>query len=118
MYRSSCNCLPRLRPQNIISRKQILCKSAVEDDDEDEEQPCDLWRPYKGNGEDKIFIDLMNGKMNALHEVQQDMAEAWRRAGDEIAKRLKKALGEMYKWKQADQCMAPGTKMALEQNRK
>ncbi|KAK5065337.1 hypothetical protein LTR84_001175 [Exophiala bonariae] len=98
---------------------RVHAYSSSVDNEKDFAQPRNLWAMYKKSGEDKDFIHNLSGHVaKALREVQEKTIEMWGGVDKEIGERLKKALDETHKGKEADHCSTPGTQKALATNRK
>ncbi|KAF2204561.1 catalase [Delitschia confertaspora ATCC 74209] len=64
--------------------------------DEDFEQPRDLWKIFKKNGEDKEFIHNLCGHLkNAVSEVQKETIKMFARVDEEIGKLIEQRLKEL-----------------------
>lgn len=98
---------------------RVHAYSSPIDEEEDFAQPRNLWTLYQKSGEDKNFIHNLSGHVaKALPEVQGKTIEMWNRVDKEIGERLKKALDDTHKGKEADHSTSPGTQRALATNRK
>ncbi|KAB5581247.1 catalase-like domain-containing protein [Coniochaeta sp. 2T2.1] len=65
-------------------------------EDIDWEQPRVLWKLFKKNGEDEVFIHNLSGHVNkALPEVQKDTIKMFAKVDEEIGKRLEEALDKL-----------------------
>ncbi|KFA71086.1 hypothetical protein S40288_05537 [Stachybotrys chartarum IBT 40288] len=85
--------------------------------DEDWEQPRNLWKLFKENGDDDKFIHNLSGHVNkALPEVQKDTIRMWAKVDEDISKRLEKDLNE--KKSKVDHQKAPPSQTALARRRK
>lgn len=98
---------------------RVHAYSSTVDKEDDFAQPRNLWTMFKKSGDDKDFIHNLSGHVaKALREVQEKTIEMWGGVDKEIGERLKKALDETHKGKEADHCSTPGTQKALATNRK
>ncbi|KAF5533354.1 catalase isozyme P [Fusarium napiforme] len=86
-------------------------------EDEDWEQPRNLWKIFKDNGDDEVFLNNLSGHVNkALPEVQEATIRMWANVDEEISKRLgeklKKLTGDF------DHSKAPPSQTVLASRRK
>ncbi|KAF4341237.1 catalase [Fusarium beomiforme] len=76
--------------------------------EEDWEQPRNLWKIFKDNGDDEVFLHNLSAHVNkALPEVQKETVRMWANVDEEIAKRLDEKLKELGE--EFDHSKAPPT---------
>jgi catalase len=98
---------------------RVHAYSSPVDEEEDFAQQRNLWTLYKKSGEDKNSIHNLSGHVaKELPEVHGKTIEMWNGVDKEIGERLKKALDETHKGKEADHCTSPRAQRALATNRK
>ncbi|KAH7147921.1 catalase-like domain-containing protein [Fusarium sp. MPI-SDFR-AT-0072] len=86
-------------------------------EEEDWEQPRNLWKIFKDNGEDEIFLNDLSGRVNkALPEVQDAIVRMWANVDDEISKRLGEKLKKLTG--NFDHSKAPPSQTVLSSRRK
>ncbi|KAI1071510.1 hypothetical protein LB507_005416 [Fusarium sp. FIESC RH6] len=85
--------------------------------DEDWEQPRTLWKMFKDNGEDEVFLNNLSGHVNkALPQVQKETAGMWRNVDPEIGDRLEEKLDKMNE--KVDHAKAPPSQRVLAERMK
>ncbi|PCD23786.1 hypothetical protein AU210_015302 [Fusarium oxysporum f. sp. radicis-cucumerinum] len=86
-------------------------------EEEDWEQPRNLWKIFKDNGEDEVFLNNLSGHVNkALPEVQEATVGMWANVDEEISKRLGEKLKKLTG--NFDHSKAPPSQTVLASRRK
>lgn len=88
----------RLGPADIAHDEWVgkVTQFSSEVTDEDFEQPRDLWKIFKSNGEDKVFAKNVAAHVGrALPQVQKATIEMFNRVDKEVGEAIQKALDEL-----------------------